>query len=179
LDSTTRIGNIQELFDAQVNMMVSKRALPEVIAFLITHRGVEQAEEDLRDIARIITQRLLLVWVPKSMKPFKMFKEMMQLFFGNKKVKGKVLERDNKKPVKIAIRDYNCPICPDQKGEEVEVSGLHYCVAVSGTMNAIFDHMIENNLVPYSKADCRTVKSVGSGDEYCEHIITVEYKLRY
>ncbi|MHA1129449.1 MAG: hypothetical protein ACTSQI_16890 [Candidatus Helarchaeota archaeon] len=176
MDSPTRIGNIQELFEAQVNVMVSKRALPEVVAYLIVKRGVEQAEEDLRDIARIITERLLLVWIPKSNKPFKIFKEMMGLFFGNKKIKGKVLERKKKRPTKIAIRDYNCPICPDKKGEEVVVSEIHYCVAVSGTVNTIFEYLIANKLVPYLKADCQTIKSVGSGNEYCEHVINIEYK---
>jgi hypothetical protein len=179
VDNETRIGNIQDLFEAQVNMMVNKHALPEVVAFLITHRGAEQAEQDLRDIARIITERLLLAWVPKSHKPFKIFKETMQLFFGNKKLKGRVLERFGKKPKKIAVRDYNCPICPDNKGEVVEISDVHYCVVVSGTMNTIFDYLITNNLVPYVKADCQTVKSVGLGDEYCEHIINIKYKEEY
>jgi predicted hydrocarbon binding protein len=176
LESTTRIGKPQDLFEGQVNQMVCKRALPEVVAFLYKRRG-DRAKEDLRDIARVITQRLLQVWTPKSNQPFKVIKEMMDLFFGNKKIKGKVLERVNgKKPTKIAIRDYNCPICPDRKGgEEVEIKGIHYCVAVSGSIEALLKYLVANKIVSCTDAKCETVKSTGSGDEYCEHILTLEY----
>lgn len=175
MDSTTRIGKPQDLFEAQVNQMVCKRALPEVVAFLHTKRG-DRAKEDLRDIARIITDRLLQVWTPKSNQPFKVIKEMMDLFFGNKKIKGRVLERINGKPTKIAIRDYNCPICPDRKGgEEVEIKGIHYCVAISGAIESMLTYLIVNKVVSCSNAKCETVKSTGSGDEYCEHILLLDY----
>jgi len=175
LEGTTRIGNTQDLFDAQVNQMVAKRALPEVVAFLFTKRGADQAKEDLRDIANIITHRLLLVWAPKKRKPVEIIKEMMLVFFGNKKIKGKILDRINKKPWKIAIRDYDCPICPNKKGEEVIIKGLHYCVPVSGAMEAVLKYMIDNNLVSFKKVKAETVKSTGSGDPYCEHILTLDY----
>ncbi len=175
VESTTRIGNVQDLFDAQVNQMVAKRALPEVVAFLVTRRGIEQAKKDLRDIASTITQRLLLVWIPKSKKPFKIIKEMMNLFFGNNKIKGKVLERINGKPSKIAIRDSNCPICPEKKGEEVIIKDIHYCVPISGAIESILSYMIQNKLVPFTNVSCQTVKSTGSGDPYCEHLVIIEY----
>jgi hypothetical protein len=178
LEPTTRIGNTQDLFEAQVNQMVCKRALPEVVAFLFTKRGPDQAKEDLRDIANIITHRLLLVWTPKKRKPVELIKEMMYVFFGNKKIKGKILERINKKPSKIAIRDYDCPICPDRKGEEVVIKGLHYCVPVSGAMEAVLNYMSERKLVPFTKVKVQTEKSTGSGDPYCEHILTLEYSTR-
>ena len=175
MDITTRIGNIQDLYEAQVNQMVAKRALPEVVAYLFKNRGPDQAKKDLRDIASIITKRLLLVWIPRSRKPFNVIKEMMRVFFGNKKIKGKVLERLNGKPSKIAIRDYNCPICSDKKGEEVIISGIHFCVPVSGAMEAALTYLIENKLALFTKVNCETVKSIGSGDTYCEHILTLEY----
>ena len=171
------LGNIQDLYEANVNMMVAKRALPDVVAFLIDQRGAAQAEQDLKDIARIITQRLFLAWYPKSRTPFKIFQEMMRIFFGNKKIKGKVLERKNGKPSKIAIRDYNCPICPDKKkGEEVKVSEIHYCIAISGTMEGVISYLISENAIPYMSVSCTTTKSVGSGDDLCEHILSLELK---
>ncbi len=169
------LGDTQDLFNAKVNMMVSKRALPDVVAFLIGKRGAKQAEEDLRDIAKIITQRLLVAWMPKERKPYKVFKEMMNTFFNNNKIKGKILERRNKRPSKIALRDYNCPICPEQRGEEVEISEIHYCIAISGTMEGIFGHLIDSDLVPYTHVQCQTVKSKGSGDKYCEHHLTLKF----
>lgn len=176
MDVITRIGNAQELFDAQVNQMVAKRALPEVVAFLTQKRGTAQAKEDLRLIASLITYRLLFVWHPKSRHPFKVLKEMMNLFFGNNKIKGKVLEKiKSGKPSKISIRDYNCPICPEKKGETVVIKGIHYCVAISGSIESILNYLVESKLVDFKEAKCETVKSTGSGDKYCEHILTLDY----
>ena len=176
MQSSTRIGNIQDLFEAKVSLMVAVRSLPEVVGFLVSKRGPEQAEEDLRDIGNIILQRILMVWSPKNRKPFKVFKELMQKFFGNKKLKGKVEERIDGMTSKIIVRDYNCPLCPSKKGEELEVSEIHYCVAISGFLEGTLNHLIEYKVVPFTKAKCRTVASRGSGDEYCEHIINIEYR---
>lgn len=173
--NVTRIGNPQDLFESQVSTMVARRSFPEVVGFLVSKRGAEQAEQDLRDIARIIVERMLLVWIPKKHKPFEIVKEMMKLFFGNTKVKGKVLEKFQGRPSKIAIRDHDCPICPEQKGEELEVTEIHYCTPVAGFVEAVIQYLMDQDLVPYTKVKCSTVKSVGSGDKHCEHIIDLTY----
>ena len=178
LEHLAWIGNPEALFNSKVSTMVVQRALPDVVGFLIGKRGPQQAEQDLRDISRIITQRMLLVWQPKSKKPYQIVKEMMGLFFGNKKVKGKVIERNpkDKRPTKIIIRDRDCPICPEKKGEELEeVTEIHYCVAVAGFIEAVIRHLMDSDLVPYTNVVCKTVKSVGSGDKHCEHHIDLEY----
>ncbi|NVM52947.1 MAG: hypothetical protein HWN66_04530 [Candidatus Helarchaeota archaeon] len=172
---STRIGNIEELFKSKVSDIVARRSLPDVVGFLVNKRGPEQAEKDLRDIARIITERMLMVWKPKGRKPFNLFKEMMNLFFGNKKVKGRVIERMNKRPTKIVIRDFNCPICPEKTKEDLEVPEIHYCTPVSGFVETMIKHLMNQDIVPYTKVTCNTVASVGSGDKYCEHIIDLEY----
>ncbi|MDD1777220.1 MAG: hypothetical protein LUQ65_03555 [Candidatus Helarchaeota archaeon] len=174
METTTRIGNAQDLFDLQVNQLVAKRAFPEVVAFLYKTRGPEQAREDLRKIASLIMQHFLLVWTPRSNKPFEIVKEMMQ-FFGKHKIKWKVLEQTNGQPLTVAIRDNHCPICPDKKVEEVVVKKVHYCVAVSGSIEVVFNYLVQKKLVSFTKAKCETVKSTGSGDAYCEHILTLEY----
>ncbi len=175
MENSAIIGNPEDLFNAPVSALVSRRSLPEVVGFLVNKRGPKQAEQDLRDIAKIIVDRMFLVWTPKSLKPFKVFKEMMKLFFGNKKIKGKILERVNGRPIKIAMRDHDCPICPEKKKEFLEVSELHYCVAVSGFIESVIRNLMDRDLVPYTYVSCKTVKSTGSGDKYCEHIIELEY----
>ncbi|MHA1266943.1 MAG: hypothetical protein ACTSRS_17025 [Candidatus Helarchaeota archaeon] len=175
LEKPTRIGNPMALYESQVSLMIAKRALPEVVAFLVTKRGVVQAEHDLRDIARIITDRMLICWKPKTLKPFQIVKEMMNTFFNNKKLKGKITKRIDGKPAQILIRDYNCPICPDKKGEEIKVTELPYCIPIAGFIQAVIQHLIDKDLVPYTKVSCETLKSVGSGDNYCEHVINLEY----
>ena len=175
MEFSTRIGKIQDLYEAQVSLMVAVRSLPEVVGFLVSRRGPEQAEEDLRDIGNTILKRILMVWSPKNTKPFKVFKELMHKFFGNKKLKGKVEERIDGMPSKIIVRDYNCPLCPSKKVEELEVSEIHYCIAISGFLEGILNHLVEYKVVPFTKAKCNTVASVGSGDKYCEHIINLEY----
>ncbi len=175
MENSGIIGNPEDLFKSQVSMMVAKRALPEVVGFLVAKRGAEQAERDLRDISAIITQRMLMVWKPKNLKPFQIVKEMMALFFGNKKIKGKVTTRIDKRPTQIVIRDHGCPICPEQKGEELEVTELHYCTPVAGFIEAAINYLMEKDYVPYTKVTCNTVKSVGSGDKHCEHVIDIEY----
>ena len=176
MQTSTRIGKIEDLYDAKVALFIVQRALPEVIGFLVNKRGPEQAERDLRDIGNTIAQRILMVWSPKTPKPFQIVKDLMRIFLGNKKLKGKVVERINGNPSKIIIRDYDCPLCPEQKKEVLEVSVIHYCVSVSGFAEYIFNHLIENRVAPYTKAKCNTVKSVGSGDKWCEHVITLEYE---
>jgi predicted hydrocarbon binding protein len=176
LQSSMNIGKIEDLFNAKVSLLVVRRALPEVIGFLVNKRGPEQAERDLRDIGNIIAQRMLMVWSPKTPKPFQIIKDLMRIFLGNKKLKGKIVERAKGQPLKIVIRDYDCPLCPELKKEALEVSVIHYCVAVSGFVESVLNHLIEHKVAPYTKAKCNTVKSVGSGDKFCEHVITLEYE---
>ena len=175
--NTTRIGNPQVLFESQVSTMVARRSLPEVVGFLVSKRGPEQAERDLRDISRIITERMLLVWTPKKHKPFEIVKEMMKLFFGNNKVKGKVIEKIKGRPKKIAVRDHDCPICPEKKGEELEVTEIHYCVPVAGFIESIIQYLMDKDLVPYTKVSCKTVKSVGSVSPLCILRFQADYVL--
>ena len=175
MEFSTRIGKIEDLFHAQVNAMVATRALPEVMAFLLEKRGAEQAQKDLYDIGGLIAERMLMVWTPKNVRPYKLAKELMDTFFNNRKLKGKVAERhSNGKPSKIIIRDFNCPLCPRE--EEVEVSQIHYCISVSGFVEAILNHLIETGRTDYTKATVETVASVGSGFSWCEHVINLEYE---
>ena len=176
MENSGIIGNPEDLFKSEVSTMIARRSLPEVVGFLVAKRGAQQAELDLRDISRMITDRMLMVWKPKHIKPFQIVKEMMKLFFGNKKIKGKVTERIDGRPTQILIRDHDCPICPEKKGdEELEVLEIHYCTSVAGFIESIIHWLMDRDYVPYTKVTCNTVKSVGSGDNHCEHVIDIEY----
>lgn len=178
MQSSTLIGNPQDLFEAKVSALVAKRALPEVVGYIVKKRGPKKAEQDLRDIGAHIARRMLMVWTPKHFKPFQLVKEAMRDFFGNTKIKGKIIERFKGKTSKIVIRDYDCPLCPERTKEELEITEIHYCVAISGFLEAIFDHLIKNRLVPFSKIRCKTIESVGSGHSHCEHVLEMEYGVR-
>lgn len=175
MHSSSLSGNPQDLFAAKVSSLVAKRALPEVVGYIVNKRGPKQAEQDLRDIGAHIAERMLMVWVPNNFKPIQLVKEAMRIFFGNKKIKSKVLERIKGKPSKIVIRDYDCPICPETKKEELEITEIHYCIAISGFIEALINQLIKNRVVPFTKVKCKTIASVGSGNLYCEHVLEMEY----
>ena len=105
MENSGIIGNPEDLFKSEVSTMIARRSLPEVVGFLVAKRGAKQAEQDLRDISRMITERMLMVWKPKHIKPFQIVKEMMKLFFGNKKI---VNEEDikNLKNVEYSLCQY-------------------------------------------------------------------------
>lgn len=170
---------MEDLLGSKALLMPIKRSSPEIIGFLIAKRGAEQAEKDLYDIGGLIAQRVLMVWSPKKTEPFKVFKEAGRKFFGNKKIKKRVLERINGRDSKISVQDRKCPVCPTEKGQELEeqLKEINHCVMISGFIEAILKHLIETQPVPYNEIKCETVKSISSGDDYCEHIITIKYKV--
>lgn len=171
------MGTIQKIFEADGLLTTVKYALPDVIAFLISKRGTEQAEKDLIDIGKMIAERMLIIWKPQNNDPIKLLKEIKKKFFKKtKEPKGKVLEKYRDGPSKILIRDRDCPVCPEKgKGEEVEVSEIHYCTAISGFVEAVLNYLIRNKLAPYTQASCKTIASVGSGHDACEMIIDLKY----
>ncbi|MHA1266827.1 MAG: hypothetical protein ACTSRS_16440 [Candidatus Helarchaeota archaeon] len=170
------LEEIKEIFNSEGLLMVVKFALPDVMAFLINKRGAEQAEKDLRDIGEMIAERMLRVWHPETADPIKLLKEIKKSFFKKtKQIKAQVLERYGGAPSKILIRDRDCPVCPDPSGEEFEISEIHYCTAISGFVEAILKWLIANKYTAYTAASCRTIASVGSGQEACEMIIELKY----
>ena len=177
LESPNRIGNIEELIGTKALLMPIKRSSPEIIGFLIAKRGLEQAAKDLYDIGGLIAERILMVWSPKKTEPFEIFKEAGRKFFGNKKIKKRVLERVNGRDSIISVQDRNCPVCPTEKGQELEeqLRKINHCIMISGFIEAVIKHQIATQSLPYSDIKCETVKSVSSGDEYCEHILTIKY----
>jgi len=175
LQNSTRIGNIQDVYKAQGLLMVVKYSLPDVMGFILKKRGPEQAEKDLRDIGKTIAERILMVWKPKSTNPVEVLNEIKKKFFSGKKVRGEVLERFGKAPSKILIHEKDCPVCPEEKGEELEVSQVHYCSAISGFTEALLNYLVSTKQTLYTKASCKTVASVGSGDKDCQMLIELKY----
>lgn len=171
------MGTIQKIFEADGLLTTVKYALPDVMAFLISERGVVQAEKDLLAIGKMTAERMLIIWKPRNSNPIKLLKEIKKGFFKKtKEPKGKILERFGGAPSKILIRDRDCPVCPEKgAGEEVEVSQIHYCTAISGFVEAVLNYLIQNKLAPYTQASCKTVASVGSGHKYCEMLIDLKY----
>ena len=175
MDELGRIGYVQDVFDSDGLLLVVKYALPDVMAFLIHERGAEQAEKDLRDIGNTICERMLMVWEPENTDPIKLLKEIKKKFFKkSKQIKGKVLDRFGGAPAKIKIIDKDCPVCPT-RGEEFEISEIHYCTSISGFIESILNSLIKANRTPYTQASCKTTASVGSGDKHCEMIIELKY----
>ncbi len=175
LDEIGRIGFVQDVYDSEGLLLVVKYALPDVMAFLIRERGAEQAEKDLRDIGEMICDRMLMVWEPENTDPIQVLKEMKKKFFKkSKQIKGKVLERFGGAPSKIKIIDKDCPVCPT-RGEEFEISEIHYCTSISSFIESILNHLIKSKRTPYTQVSCKTIASVGSGDAQCEMIIKLKY----
>lgn len=175
MQNSGRIGNIKDVYDAQGLLMVVKYSLPDVMGFILKKRGPEQAGKDLRDIGKTIAERILMVWEPKSTEPVEVLNEIKKKFFSGKKVRGEILERFGKAPSKILIHERDCPVCPEKKGEELEVSQLHYCSAIAGFTEALLNHLVGTRQTLYSKAICTTVASVGSGDKECQMLIELKY----
>jgi hypothetical protein len=169
------IGNIHYIYKAQGLLMVVKYALPDVIGFILNKRGPEQAEKDLRDIGKTIAERMLMVWKPKSTNPVEILNEVKKKFFSGKKVRGQVLERFGKAPSKILIHEKDCPVCPEKRGEEVEISQIHYCSAIAGFTETLLNTLASTKQTQYTKASCKTVASVGSGDKECQMLIELKY----
>ncbi len=175
MQKVTRIGNIEDIYKCQGLLMTVQYALPDVMAFLLKERGAIKAEKDLQDIGRVIAKRMLMVWTPKNVDPISVSKEMKKKFFkGTKMPKAKIIEKYYRGPRKILLSDKDCPVCP-KKSEEIEISELHYCTAISSFTETILNHLIENKLTPYAKATCKTVASVGSGADHCDMLIELEY----
>jgi hypothetical protein len=171
-----QLDDIREVFNSEGLLLVVKYALPDVMAFLLNTRGLEQAEQDLRDIGHTIAERMLVIWQPESGDPIKVLKEIKKKFFKKtKQIKAKILEKFGGAPSKILIRDKDCPVCPEQKGEELKVSEIHYCTSISGFVETILNWLIEHKRTTYTGVTCKTVASVGSGHDACDMIIDLKY----
>lgn len=170
------IGNIHYIYKAKGLLMVVKYALPDVIGFILSKRGPEQAEKDLRDIGKTIAERILMVWKPKNPRNIvEVLNEIKQKFFSGKKVRGEVLKQFGKVPSTILIHEKDCPVCPEKRREEVEVSQVHYCSAIAGFTETLLNHLASSKLTVYTSASVKTVASVGSGDKECQMLIELKY----
>lgn len=176
MSNRDQIEDIREVFNSEGLLMVVKYALPDVMGFLLSKRGPEQAEKDLRDIGKTIAERMLKVWQPETGDPIKLLKEIKKKFFKkSKQIKAKILDKFGGAPSKILIRDKDCPVCPELAGEEFQVSEIHYCSSIAGFVETILKWLIQNKYTNYTGVTCTTVASIGSGNDSCDMIIELKY----
>lgn len=169
-------GRPEDLFGKKVQVLVAQMTYPDLVHFLLQHRTPEQAEEDLRDIATRICKKLLEVWKPKSRTVLGLVKELLRLIWGGD-MTFKVIQHDGRKrPLLVQLIDKNCRLC--KSGEEVlEVSGIHYCAAVSGFIEYLLNYTAQKGTMKlkYKSVDVRTISSKGSGGTQCIHYCAFTY----
>ena len=172
-------GTPEDLFGKKARLLVAQMTYPELANFLLTHRTPQQAEQDLRDIARGICESLLKIWKPKSRKVTGLIKELLKVIWKGK-MKYKVIERTpDKRPLKVEFIDMDCKLCKSE-GEvlEADFEGFHYCSAVSGFMQVLLEHMAAQGTMDlqYKSVDVKTISSKVSGGEQCVHLVTFNYE---
>jgi len=169
-------GKPEDLFGKKARVLVAQMTYPDLVHFLLQHRTPEQAEEDLRDIATRICKKLLELWKPKATTVLKLIKELLGLIWGGDMTFKIVQRDDHKRPLLVKFIDKNCKLC--QSGEEVlEVSGIHYCSAVSGFGEYLLNYTAQKGTMKlkYKSTDVRTTESKGSGGTQCIHFCTFTY----
>ena len=169
-------GTPEDLFGQKARLLVAQMTYPELVNFLTQHRGVAEAERDLRDVGAKTCRGLLKLWKPKSRSVINLMKELLKVIW-NGRMGHKVLERDSeKRPLLVEFIDKDCKLCKSEE-EVLEVEGLHYCAAVSGFMEELLNHMAKKGVMKLAYKSCQveTHQSIGSGDKKCSHVCMFEY----
>ena len=172
-------GNPEDLIDKKVNLFVAQMTYPELVNFLLVNRNPKQAEEDLQDVAKRISKKLLEYWKPKSKTLKGVIKDLIKFIWAGK-FKSEVLEWDFKKrPLRMLLIDKDCKLCKakDLPIFHQDLKEIHYCAAVSGFIDEYLNQLavISHIKLAFKSVEVNTVSSIGSGDDRCAHLCKFKY----
>jgi predicted hydrocarbon binding protein len=144
------------------NLLV-KMFYPNILSFFLSKVGLFDMEARVSDVGYRVAQKLLSVWAPKERKIDPLIKFFFKKMWNTKIVIKKVKSEDT---IIYRIIDVSCKYCDP----EVALEGVrHPCVTVIGYIKACLEYSSKKYPLPEYKL--KTVKSRGSGNEYCEHQI--------
>ncbi|MHA1648623.1 MAG: hypothetical protein ACTSYB_00395, partial [Candidatus Helarchaeota archaeon] len=137
----------------------------------------EQAEEDLRDVAKGICKSLLKLWKPKSRTVTGLINELLKVIW-NGKIKHKIIERTpDGRPIKVHFYDLDCKLCKSE-GEVLEAEGISYCAAVGGFIEELLNFKAKEGTMKlnYKSVKTKTISSKASGGDLCIHECIFNYE---
>ena len=150
-----------------IGNLLIKMYYPNVITFLVKQVGAEEARKRLYQVGQQVGRELLRIRKPKTTDIKKMISGFFKFMWNttkNIKIK-KIKEKDR---LIYRITDNKCGICdPETAIEGVDVP----CVSVDGYLDACLEYISKTTPIPAYKI--QTLKSVATGDEYCEHQIEI------
>lgn len=148
------------------NLLV-KMFYPNILSFFLNKVGLFDMEARVSDVGYRVAQRLLSVWAPKERKIGPLIKFFFKKMWNTKIVIRK--EKGESNVIIYRIIDKTCRYCDP----EVTFEGVrHPCVTVLGYIKACLEY--SSKKYPLPKYKLKTIKSRGSGSDYCEHQIIFE-----
>ncbi|NVM54184.1 MAG: hypothetical protein HWN66_10830 [Candidatus Helarchaeota archaeon] len=169
-------GTPSDLFGKKVRLLVAQMTYPELVGFLVQHRSLSQAEEDLRDIGRGICTKLMEIWKPKARTVVKLVNQLLKIVW-NTKLKYRIADRTaDMKPLNVQFIDTNCKLCQSER-EVIEYQDIRYCSASAGLIEALLNQKAKEGVMklPYTSVKVETIGSKASGDPFCIHLCTFNY----
>jgi predicted hydrocarbon binding protein len=151
-----------------VGNLLIKMYYPNVVTYLAKNLGPEEATARLFQIGQEIGRKLLEIRAPKSTDVKKLVKQWYKIMWNSTKgLSIKEINRNGKILYKVV--DKKCGVCDP----ETVIEGLKVpCSSIAGYLDACMEYLSKK--VTISSYKVQTVKSVSTGDPYCEHHIEVE-----
>ncbi|MHA1230125.1 MAG: hypothetical protein ACTSRP_05435 [Candidatus Helarchaeota archaeon] len=152
----------KELLRSKVNVDLLKLNFPALITILLNDYEVDAIKQLLKDIGGDMAESWLTFYTPKSANVKRILKMNTLRTFGNLKMKVKMREFD------FSLIFYQCPLC--RKDIEI-LSEIPYCLSIAGYYERYFNILASKNpKFKFKKIVGDTIKSISSGDKYCEHL---------
>ena len=148
-----------------VGNLLIKMYYPNVLSFLVKKVGFEQAKTRIFQIGQETGREMLKVWDPKTKDVKTLILKWYKLMWNkNKNVKITMAEENRK--IIYHIIDKKCNVCEP----ELIIEGLQVpCVSMAGNFDACMEYLAK--ILPIQSFQVQTVKSLATGDPYCEHQI--------
>lgn len=150
----------KELLRSKIQSKLLKLNFPILIAILLRDYDSDTVKRTLKQIGKDMGATWLKYYTPPSNKICKIFKKNTIKTFGKLKMKCDVYNDG------FSLIFYECPLC----SKDIEIfSDVPYCVSISGFYEQFFNELAKTKDFWFNKIEGDTVKSISSGDEYCEH----------
>jgi len=162
-------GDPQEFKKIKISTLLLKIVYPVVLSYFYRNKGAAEASKHLINIGLKTSTKFARYHTPKSDNIKKVLKEMMNYWGPKYKIK------ENKEDSTYTLYTKHCTLCKDMP--ELDLEGMHYCSPVSGFIEGYLNSLISiknPSVFPFESFSASVIKSMGSGDPYCE----VELKVK-
>ena len=162
----TKESIVQDHSKMFIGNLLVKMFYPNILSFFLNKVGLFDMEARVSDVGYRVAQKLLNAWAPKERKIDPLIKFFFKKMWNTSIV---IKKAKNENAIIYRIIDKTCRYCDP----EMVLEGVrHPCVTVLGYIKACLEY--SSKKYPLPKYNLKTVKSRGSGNEYCEHQIIFE-----